>query len=57
MTKIDEKSQTSPDLSMPVHVLKGVGPDRAKIFGHVGVGTVAELRESVPRDWKVGRVR
>jgi len=51
MTKIDEKSQARPDLSMPVQFLKGVGPARAKIFTQVGVETVGDLLEYFPRDW------
>ena len=51
MTKIDEKSQTRLDLSMPVQFLKGVGPARAMIFAQVGVETVGDLLEYFPRDW------
>jgi ATP-dependent DNA helicase RecG len=51
MTKVNEKSQTGPDLSMPVQFLKGVGPARAKIFAERGVETVGDLLEYFPRDW------
>jgi len=51
MTKVNEKSQTGADLSMPVQFLKGVGPARAKIFAQLGVETVGDLLEYFPRDW------
>ena len=51
MTKVNENSQTSLNLSMPVQYLKGVGPARARIFAELGVETVSDLLEYFPRDW------
>jgi ATP-dependent DNA helicase RecG len=48
MTK---ESGKTPDLSMSVQYLKGVGPARAKVFARLGVRTVGDLLEYFPRDW------
>ena len=51
MTKVNENSQASLNLSMPVQYLKGVGPARARTFAELGVETVGDLLEYFPRDW------
>lgn len=38
-------------LDTPVRFIKGVGPERAKIFAKLGVYTVMDLLEYYPRDW------
>lgn len=38
-------------VSMPVQYLKGVGPQKAKVFAGLGVETVGDLLEYYPRDW------
>ncbi|MHC4559667.1 MAG: OB-fold nucleic acid binding domain-containing protein [Planctomycetota bacterium] len=51
MMKVEEKSRSKLDLSMPVRYLKGVGPVRAGTFAQLGVETVGDLLEYFPRDW------
>ncbi|MFC1737426.1 ATP-dependent DNA helicase RecG [Planctomycetota bacterium] len=51
MQALSTKSKSTPDLSMSVQYLKGVGPARAKIFARLGVNTVSDLLEYFPRDW------
>jgi ATP-dependent DNA helicase RecG len=51
MTRVNGKTQSHFDLSMPVQFLKGVGPARAKVFAQLGVETVGDLLEYFPRDW------
>ncbi|MHC4551353.1 MAG: ATP-dependent DNA helicase RecG [Planctomycetota bacterium] len=38
-------------LETPVQFLSGVGPQRAKAFGEIGVETAGDLLEHYPRDW------
>jgi ATP-dependent DNA helicase RecG len=64
MTKVNERSQTKLELSMPVRYLKGVGPARAATFAQLGVESVGDLLEYFPRDWnflpeptKIGEMR
>ncbi len=48
---LQERRKSDLDPSMPVQYLKGVGPARAKIFAQLGVHTVADLLEYIPRDY------
>lgn len=51
MTPAGVKSDNKFSLSMPVRYLKGVGPERAKVFSRLGVETVGDLLEYFPREW------
>ena len=39
------------NLDTPIRYVKGIGPERAKLFNKLGVFTVQDLLEYYPRDW------
>jgi len=39
-------------LDTPVRFIKGVGPERAKVFAELGVHTVQDLLEHFPFRWE-----
>lgn len=38
-------------LETPIQYIKGIGPQRAKLFNKLGVFTVQDLLEYYPREW------
>ena len=51
MQAINDSPESKFRLDMPVQFLKGVGPVKAGVFAELGVETVADLLEYLPRDW------
>ncbi len=39
------------NLDMPIQYVKGVGPERVKLFNKLGIFTVQDLLEYYPREW------
>lgn len=39
------------DLDTPIQYVKGIGPNRAKLFNKLGIFTVQDLLEHYPREY------
>ena len=51
MLHMTQEEQQDIRLETPVQFMAGVGPQRARAFGEIGVETAGDLLEYYPRDW------